>query len=257
MSGTLHVVGLGPGPAHWTTPEATAALQQATDVLGYGPYIARVPRRAGQTHRSSGNGNELQRAREALLLAQRGGRVVVVSGGDAGVFAMAAAVFEAIDLGPPSWRELDVHVVPGVTAMLAAAARVGAPLGNDFCAINLSDNLKPWSVVDHRLRKACEADFSIALYNPASRARPRQIHRAFETLRAHRSADAVVLFARAIGRKSESLHCTTLGDAEPGRADMQTLLIIGCSTTRLLTRPHAPPWVYAPRQLKGEPCPAG
>ncbi len=173
--GHLAVIGLGPGAAEWITPEATRALAQASDLVGYAPYLARLPERAGQLRHASDNREELVRARLALELVAKGRRVALVSGGDPGVFAMAAAVFEAIECGEPSWRELDVTVVPGLTAMLAAAARFGAPLGHDFCAISLSDNLKPWAVIEKRLEAASQGDFVIALYaSPPSKARARR-----------------------------------------------------------------------------------
>jgi precorrin-3B C17-methyltransferase len=248
--GRVEVVGLGPGPERWITPEATEALSFATDVIGYRTYTARLTPRAGQTIHGSDNGDELMRARHALELAAQGRRVVVVSGGDPGVFAMASAVFEAIERGPVVWRALDVRVLPGVTAMLAAAARLGAPLGNDFCTINLSDNLKPWSVIEARIVLAAQADFVIALYNPASRARPEQVFRAFSVLRAQRDPATVVVFAKAIGRPDEEVHVSTLGEADPQLADMRTLLLIGASRTRIIERDQGSPWVYTPRYVE-------
>src|ERR1700753_3803078 len=153
-NGWLAIAGLGPGAAELVTPEVTATLAQATDLIGYAPYVARVPGRAGLTRPGSDNREELDRASHALHLAAEGKRVVVVSSGDPGVFAMAAAVFEAVDGGDPAWRDLDIRVLPGISAMFAAAARIGAPLGHDFCAINLSDNLKPWELIERRLRLA-------------------------------------------------------------------------------------------------------
>ena len=195
MSGTLTIVGLGPGSADLITPAASRALAEATDLVGYGPYLDRIPEiRPDQTVHPSDNRVELDRARLALMLAERGRRVAVVSGGDPGVFAMAAAVFEAIEKGKPAWRDLDVRVEPGITAMLAAAASVGAPLGGDFCAISLSDNLKSWATIERRLKAAAEADFVIALYNAASKARPHQLNRAFRflaDLEGRRDRDAV------------------------------------------------------------------
>jgi precorrin-3B C17-methyltransferase len=249
MSGFVRVVGIGPGPLRWITPEVSSALDEADAIVGYKTYLSRLVLREGQVVHGSDNGDELARARLALELAQRGARVAVVSGGDPGVFAMAAAIFEAIEAGPPSWRELDVTVLPGVTAMLAASARLGAVLGNDFCAINLSDNLKPWSVIETRLRAVAEADFVIALYNPASRARPDQVHRAFELLRAHRSASVPVAFAKAVGRPDEEISIHSLGEADPALADMRTLLIIGASTTRIIPRAQGS-WLYSPRALR-------
>ena len=250
MSGWLRVVGVGPGPERWITPEVSALLAVASDVVGYQSYLARLSVRVGQTVHGSDNGDELARAQHALSLAAQGARVLVVSGGDPGVFAMAAAVMEALESGPAAWRALDLQVLPGVTAMLAAAARLGAPLGNDFCAINLSDNLKPWRVIEQRLRLAAQADFVIALYNPASKSRPAQVHQAFAALRSERSASTVVVFAKAIGRPDEELLVTTLGEADPSHADMRTLLLIGASTTRCIERAEGAPFVYSPRRLE-------
>lgn len=249
MSGWLRVVGIGPGPERWITPEVAEVLHAASDVVGYQTYVARLTLLTHQTVHRSDNGDELARARHALSLTEQGARVVVVSGGDPGVFAMAAAVFEALEQGPPAWRALDVQVLPGVTAMLAAAARLGAPLGNDFCAINLSDNLKPWRIIAQRLTLAARADFVICLYNPASKARPEQVHEAFALLRRERAGDTVVVFAKAVGRPDEELLVTTLRDADPSAADMRTLLLFGASTTRCIARPDSPPWVYTPRKL--------
>ncbi len=248
MSGRLRIVGIGPGPAEWVTPEATAILTEATDLVGYAPYLARLVPRPGQAIHASDNRVEIDRARDALDLAARGASVAVVSGGDPGVFAMAAAVFEAMEAGDPAWLALDVAVAPGVTAMQAAAARLGAPLGHDFCAISLSDNLKPWPLVAKRLRAAAEGDFVIALYNPASRARPTQIFDAFALLRDVKAADTPVAFARAVGRADERVTLATLRDADPGLADMSTLVLIGSGATRLLPRPGLPPILYTPRR---------
>jgi precorrin-3B C17-methyltransferase len=247
--GWLRVVGLGPGPSEWLTDEARAALHGAEHVLGYTTYHARLPALEGKLLHGSDNGDELSRARHGLDLAAQGARVAIVSGGDTGVFGMAAAVFEALESGPAEQRSLDIRVLPGVTAMLAAAARLGAPLGNDFCAINLSDNLKPWAVVENRLTHAARAGFVIALYNPASRARPSQIHAAFAVLRALRPASTLVMFAKAVGRPDEELSVTSLGAADPAQADMRTLLLIGAESTRAIERPGGPPWVYTPRSI--------
>jgi precorrin-3B C17-methyltransferase len=247
VSGALAIVGLGPGPDHWITPEATAALDAAGDIIGYQPYLDRIPERAGQVRHGSDNRVEIDRARQALAMATEGRRVAVVSGGDPGVFAMAAAVFEAVESGDPAWRALDITVAPGISAMHAAAARLGAPLGHDFCAISLSDNLKPWSIVERRLRAAAEGDFVIALYNPASKARPDRIHQAFAILRAHQVATAPVAFARAIGRPDERIILTTLAEADPSIADMSTLVLIGSSETRFIDRPDGSCWMLTPR----------
>jgi precorrin-3B C17-methyltransferase len=251
MTGRLTVIGLGPGPARWISPAASEALNEATDIFGYDAYLARIEARPHQRLHPSGNRVEAARAEEALVLAQDGRRVAMVSGGDPGVFAMAAAVFEAVERGPAAWRALDIVVEPGITAMLAAASRVGAPLGHDFCAISLSDNLKPWAAIEKRLRLACEADFVIVLYNPASKARPDGISRAFEIVKEVKSQDTVAVLARAIGREGESVQIATIGTVELSRIDMQTLVVIGSSATRILPREgSAEPWVYTPRAME-------
>src|SRR5262244_2751106 len=203
MSGHLAVVGLGPGDVRWLTPEADAALAAADALFGYGPYLDRAPVRDGQSRHPSDNREEALRARAALETAAAGTNVALVSGGDPGVFAMAAAVCEQIETGEAAWRTLDVSIVPGVTAMLAVAARVGAPLGHDFCAISLSDSLKPWPTIERRLDAAAGAGFVIALYNPISRARPWQLGAAFELLRRHLPGATPVVFGRAVGRADE------------------------------------------------------
>lgn len=256
MTGSLTVVGLGPGEARYLTPAAQTALDQASDLIGYGPYLDRIPAQAGQSKHASDNRVEIDRARHALELAAAGKKVAVVSGGDPGVFAMAAAVFEAVEAGEPGWRELTITVEPGVTAMLAAAAAAGAPLGGDFCAISLSDNLKPWDVVTARLEAVLRADFVICLYNPISKARPWQLGKALELALAVRAPDTPVLFARAIGRADEALRVLTLGEAHEaaGTADMATLVMIGASGTRLIARKGKPPFVYTPRSVTKSPC---
>lgn len=243
-SGWLAIAGLGPGADVLVTPEVTAALADATDIVGYGPYVARVAARAGLALHASDNRVELDRARHALALAAAGGRVAVVSSGDPGVFAMASAVFEAMEAGPDDWRGLDVRVLPGVTAMLAAAARAGAPLGHDFCAINLSDNLKPWPVIERRLRLAVEADFAIALYNPRSASRPQGFETALAVLRDACRDARPVIFARAVSTREERLVVVPLPAATPGLADMRTVVLVGSSRTRRVGR-----FVYTPRSV--------
>jgi precorrin-3B C17-methyltransferase len=249
MTGWLVIAGLGPGAAQLITPEVTDALAEATDLIGYAPYVARVAAREGLTRHGSDNREELDRAGLALRLAANGKRVVVVSSGDPGVFAMAAAVFEAVDAGDPSWRDLDIRVLPGISAMFAAASRIGAPLGHDFCAINLSDNLKPWDLVERRLRLAAQADFVIALYNPLSSARPWQLGRALELLREELPETVPVIFASAISDIREAIETVTLRDAIASRADMRTVVMIGSSHTRLIPRANGNPFVYTPRSV--------
>lgn len=247
MTGKLYVVGLGPGNASQLTPEAEEVVRNASDVFGYGPYIDRIPERAGQQKHASDNRQEIQRAEEALRAATEGKTVAVVSGGDPGVFGMAAAVCEALEKSPGQWRQVDIAIIPGVSAMMAVAARVGAPLGHDFCAISLSDNLKPWSTVERRLELAATAGFVIALYNPISRARPWQLDHAFEKLRGVLPGTTPVVFGRAVGRPDERIAITQLARAQGGNADMATCVIIGSAETRLVERPGTTPLVYTPR----------
>ena len=256
MNGSLTIVGLGPGTDDWLTPAAQTALDRAQDLIGYGPYVDRVRLREGQRRHATDNRVELDRARHALTLAAEGRTVAVVSGGDPGVFAMAAAVFEAVDDGDPAWRGLDIVVEPGITAMLAAAARTGAPLGGDFCAISLSNNLKPWEVVLARLDAALAADFVICLYNPISKARPWQLGAALERAAAQRPEGTPVIFARAIGRPDEDIRIVPVQEAAgaAARADMSTLVMIGASSTRLIARDGGTPYVYTPRSVAKSPC---
>jgi precorrin-3B C17-methyltransferase len=247
MSGRLIVVGLGPGDPRYLTPEAEEALAAAEAIYGYGPYLDRVPVRVGQNRHASNNREESARAANALRHAAQGARVAVVSGGDPGVFAMAAAICEAIEAGPDSWRALDVAIIPGITAMLAVAARIGAPLGHDFCAMSLSDNLKPWPLIERRLDAAAGAGFVIALYNPVSRARPWQFGHAIERLRRHLPPTTPVIFGRAVGRPDEQINVVTLDAADSVNADMATLVIVGSRDTRVIARPGRHSLVYTPR----------
>lgn len=247
--GRLTVLGLGPGAAAWLTPAARAALADATDILGYTTYVNMAgPFRADQRVHGTDNREEMQRARHAFELAAEGRRVAVVSSGDPGVFAMAAAVLEALDEArDPQWAAVDLRVEPGISASLATAAQAGAPLGHDFCAISLSDNLKPWAVIETRLQHAAQADLVMAFYNPISRARPWQLDRALDIVRAHRAADTVVVLGRDIGRPGATLVTTTLGALRGDQVDMRTMVIVGSSTTRRFSIGNAREWVYTPR----------
>lgn len=246
----LFVVGIGPGAEHMQTPQAARALEAADDLVGYGPYLDRLPVRPHQRRHVSDNREELARARHALELASLGGVVAVVSGGDAGVFAMASAVFEAIESGAQSLRSLEVEVVPGVSAMFAVAARLGAPLGNDFCALSLSDNLKPWEVVQRRLTAAARAGFVIALYNPRSHARPWQLDAAFTVLRGILPGHTPVVFAECVSRAQERIEVVDLAHADAERANMRTLVLIGAPTTRRIERGGGASWLYTPRWIE-------
>jgi precorrin-3B C17-methyltransferase len=258
VSGTVTVVGLGPGAPASCTPEVVAALRIATDLVGYAPYLAMAegilvasgPVAGTAPRHASDNRQEADRARHALDLAAAGGRVAVVSSGDPGVFAMAAAVVEQLDVTPDAatrWAGVEVVVLPGVSAAQAAAARAGAPLGHDFCVISLSDNLKPWDVVERRLEAAAAADFVVALYNPTSRHRPWQLAQAAEVLLAHRSADVPVVLGRDVGRPAESVRVVRLDDLATADVDMRTVVIVGSSTTRTLTTPTGTTATYTPR----------
>lgn len=245
MTGWVVIAGLGPGAEALVTPEVSDALAQATDIVGYIPYVRRVTPRPGLTLHESDNRVELDRARHALEMAQGGKRVVVVSSGDPGVFAMASAVFEAVD-DEPAFAALDIRVLPGITAMLAAAARAGAPLGHDFCAINLSDNLKPWALIEKRLRLAAEGDFAMGFYNPRSASRPEGFVRTLAVLRETCEPERVVIFARAVSTPDEAIRVVALKDATPDIADMRTVVLVGSSRTRVIPRDGAP-FVYTPR----------
>jgi len=247
MSGRLTIIGLGPGDDRTLTPEARDALAEAEALYGYGPYLDRVPQREGQARHATGNRVEGDRAQDALRHAASGAQVAMVSGGDPGVFAMASAVCGEIEAGPEAWRALDLVVVPGISAMLAVAARAGAPLGHDFCAMSLSDNLKPWDLIEKRLDAAAGAGFVIALYNPVSKTRPWQLGQAFARLSRHLPAATPVVFGRAVGRADEAVTVTTLDKAAEAKADMATLVIVGSPETRIIPREGKAPLVYTPR----------
>jgi len=227
----LLVVGLGPGPDRWVTPEVSAALAGVGHIVGYAPYVNRVPQREGLQRHASGNTVEIDRARFALELALSGERVAVVSGGDAGVFGMATAVHEAA--ADPRFRDVPIRVLPGVTAAQAVAARAGAPLGGDYAVVSLSDRLKPWAVIEARLRAIAEADLVLAIYNPASRSRTDQLADAVAVLRSVRSDDTVVVVGRDVGREEESVEVTTLGGLDTAAIDMKCLLLVGARSTQV------------------------
>lgn len=251
--GSLTVVGLGPGDKQLRTPAADAALAAATDIVGYQTYLDLAgPFRAEQRVHVSDNREEIARARHAFALAAGGASVAVVSSGDPGVFAMAAAVLEALEAADdPAWHQVALRILPGVSAAQAAAALAGAPLGHDFCALSLSDNLKPWAEIERRLALVCEADLVIALYNPRSKARPDQFGRALALLRGRRAPDTVVVLGRDVGRLDEQLTVTTLAALSPEQVDMRTVVIVGSSRTRRIARPDGREWVYTPRSYPG------
>ena len=250
MNGKLYVIGLGPGPDHQITPQAMQAISDSTYFYGYKPYISRLKLRGNQFAVPSDNREELARAKDALDKAASGVTVAIVSGGDPGVFAMAAAVCEAIEEGSDQWRDVDLEIIPGVTAMLAVAARMGAPLGHDFCAINLSDNLKPWDTIETRLIAAASAGFVIALYNPISKSRQWQLGRAFDAVSAVLPPETPVIFGRAAGREDERMDVQLLCDGKAEGADMATCVIIGSAVTRIVERGEKPALVYSPRSMR-------
>jgi cobalt-precorrin 5A hydrolase / precorrin-3B C17-methyltransferase len=247
--GRLAVIGLGPGAAELMVPAVKAELARATDVLGYETYVRMAgPFREDQVLHCTDNREEMQRARHAFELAAQGRSVIVVSSGDPGVFAMAAAVLEALhESSEPSWHSVDLEILPGVSASLATAAQAGAPLGHDFCVMSLSDNLKPWAIIEKRLDLAAEADLALAFYNPISRARPWQLGQALAIVGRHRTPQTVVVLGRDIGRPGQTLRVTTLGELTPEQVDMRTMVLIGSSTTCVFPRAEGGEWVYTPR----------
>jgi cobalt-precorrin 5A hydrolase / cobalt-factor III methyltransferase / precorrin-3B C17-methyltransferase len=246
--GRLVVIGTGPGSREWMSPEVVALVGAATDLVGYGPYLDLLgPLAEGKVRHASDNRQEIDRVGQALELAAAGRTVALVSSGDPGIFGMAAAVFEVLDRDP-QWRQIEVTIAPGISAMLAAAARIGAPLGHDFCVISLSDNLKPWSVVEQRIAAAASADFVVAIYNPASSQRGWQLDRAKELLLAARRPETPVILARNVGRDGEAIRVITLGDLTVKQVDMRTLVIVGSSQTRIVPRDDGGCWVYTPRR---------
>ena len=252
MNRRLTVVGLGPGRADWCTPAVTARLAEATDIVGYDTYLAMVdPSNRARRH-SSGNRVEAERARQALDLADAGGDVVIVSSGDPGVFAMASAVLEQLELHPDRWDDVEVDIQPGITAAQAVASRVGAPLGHDFCVISLSDVLKPWEVIERRLDAAAAADFVIALYNPRSGHRPHQLTDAMDIIGRHRAPSTPVVVGRNVGRDTEAITVTDLAHLDHASIDMSTIVVVGSSNTRLLDRARGS-CLYTPRSYDAVP----
>ncbi|SDK05790.1 precorrin-2 C20-methyltransferase / precorrin-3B C17-methyltransferase [Actinopolyspora mzabensis] len=243
--GGLSVVGLGPAGREWTTPEAQAALGAADDLVGYGPYLDRIPSNPRQRKHPSDNRVEAERAAAALELAATGREVVVVSSGDPGVFAMASAVLEAAT--DPAYEHVNVRVLPGLTAAQAVASRAGAPLGHDYCVLSLSDRLKPWSVIEQRLEAAASADLAMAVYNPASASRRWQVGAARDTLLRHRAPETPVVIGRDIGGAEEDVRIVRLDELDPEQVDMRCLLLVGSSTSRVVERSDGAT-VFTPRR---------
>lgn len=247
--GRLAVIGLGPGAAELMVPAVKTELARANDVLGYETYVRMAgPFRDDQVLHCTDNREEMQRARHAFELAAQGRSVVVVSSGDPGVFAMAAAVLEALHgSDDPAWHRVELEILPGVSASLATAAQAGAPLGHDFCVMSLSDNLKPWTTIEQRLDLACQADLVLAFYNPISRSRPWQLGRALEIVRKHRQGQTPVVLGRDIGRPGQTLKVVSLDELLPDMVDMRTMVLVGSSTTCTFARAAGGSWVYTPR----------
>ena len=254
--GRLAVIGLGPGAADLMVPAVKAELARADDILGYETYVRMAgPFRDDQVLHCTDNREEMQRARHAFELASEGRSVVVVSSGDPGVFAMASAVLEALhESADARWHAIDLQILPGVSASLATAAQAGAPLGHDFCVISLSDNLKPWEVIEKRLELAAQADLALAFYNPISRSRPWQLGRALAIVAQYRAADTPVTLGRDIGRPGQILRITTLGALTSDQVDMRTMVLIGSSTTVAFPRAEGGHWVYTPRWYGQKPA---
>jgi len=246
--GTLSIVGTGPGDSAHRIPATDAAIESATDLVGYGPYLDMLGYAAAEKQRHDfGLGAEEERCRHALALAAEGRDVALVSSGDPGIFAMASLVFELLDRDSnPAWRRVEIAVHPGVSAMQLAAARAGAPLGHDFCAISLSDLLTPWPAIESRLRAAAAADFVVALYNPASRRRRRQFETAREILLAERPGDTPVVVARNLAREGEQVTILPLAELSLDVVDMLTIVIVCNSQSRVIAGAGRT-WAYTPR----------
>jgi cobalt-precorrin 5A hydrolase / precorrin-3B C17-methyltransferase len=250
--GQLFVVGIGPGSPDWLSPEVKQVLLSTTDWIGYTTYLDLVePLRDVQNRHDFDNREELQRASLALDLAATGRSVALISSGDPGIYAMAAAVFEALEhSSKPSWQHLHIQVCPGISAMQAAASQIGAPLGHDFCAISLSDILKPWEIIEQRLSAAAQGDFVIAIYNPISSQRRWQLEKAKATLLHWRFGSTAVVLARKVGRVGQSIRVISLQDLDSADVDMQTIVLIGSSQTRVIQQSNGCSWVYTPRRYE-------
>ena len=244
MKGSLTIVGLGPGAPELITPAVTDALKDSTDIVGYSKYIERVKDASGKSFHPSDNREEIDRAELSINLALQGKKVVVVSSGDPGVFAMASAIFEVVDKKHISRDDLPIVVLPGITALLAASARLGAPIGHDFCVINLSDNLKSWDILKSRVIAAAKADFVIAFYNPRSKSRKNQLSEIYDVLRKNCKSDRIVIYANSISTESEAVFETTLSEADASSVSMKTLVIIGSSRTKKIRNTG---YIYTPR----------
>ncbi|MFO0992999.1 MAG: precorrin-3B C(17)-methyltransferase [Hyphomicrobiales bacterium] len=243
--GRLAVIGLGPGDRSMRTPAVQHELAQATDWVGYGLYLdLAADQRMNQTLHNFALGEEEARVRHAIALAKEGKHVALLCSGDAGIYAMAALVYELLEVEP---NRIDVEVLPGISAFQAAAAKAGAMIGHDFCCISLSDLLTPWSVIEKRLNAAAQGDFVIAFYNPRSLKRRDQIERAMAILSQHRPPDTPVIIASNLGRKDEKVSIVPFNEFRAEIVDMLTLVMVGSSQSRAFRRGDGNVYAYTPR----------
>jgi cobalt-precorrin 5A hydrolase / precorrin-3B C17-methyltransferase len=252
--GKLTIVGTGPGSQEWLSPQVRQVLLCATDWVGYKTYLDLVEylRKPHINRHESDNRVELDRAQMALNLASEGKSVVLISSGDPGIYAMAAAVFEVLERKPQKkWDKVEIKVCPGISAMQAAASIVGAPLGHDFCVISLSNILKPWDVIARRISLAAQADLAIAFYNPISKERTWQLTKAKEILLQWRKPDTPIVLARNLGRPRQQVTIKSLSDLAIKDADMRTIILIGSSQTRIIKQGNNIQWLYTPRYYDG------
>jgi len=245
--GRLAIIGIGPGDPSWRTPEASAALAQASDVVGYSLYLDLLGRAIeGKRRHMSAIGEEEARVRLAFDFAAEGRSVALVSSGDPGIYGLAPLVFELLDTEPkPEWRMIELMVFPGISALQAAASRAGAPLGHDFCAVSLSDLMTPWGTIRTRLEAAAAGDFVVALYNPRSARRQARLAEAAEILLRHRSPETPVFIGRNLGRDGEERRVICLSELAGAGVDMLTIVLIGSSRTRRTE--SYPARLYTPR----------
>jgi len=245
MIGSVTIVGLGPGPRDLISPEVTKAIEKATDIVGYYKYTNTINERKNLKIHSSDNKYEISRAELAIDLALEGKSVVIVSSGDPGIFAMSSAFFEFIEKTDKNIEGIEINVLPGISSLLAASSKVGAPLGHDFCVINLSDNLKPWKILKERIILAIKADFVVVFFNPRSKARPKTLKKAFNIFKKHSAVDKFVLFAKSVYKKNEDLKVVKLSSACHTMADMKTLVVVGSNLSRVINKNKT--FFYTPR----------
>lgn len=245
MNGSITIVGLGPGSDNLVSPEVNDAILKATDIVGYKKYTERIKKRQNLKIHSSDNKFEISRAKLAVDLALLGKKVVIISSGDPGIFAMSSAFFEYLEKTNKNVNNIQINIMPGISSMLAASSRIGAPLGHDFCVINLSDNLKPWKILEKRIILAIKADFVLVLFNPRSKARPNTLKKTFTIIKNLSECDRYILFAKSVYKKNEDLKLIKLSKANHEMADMDTLIIIGSSSSKIIKKNKT--FFYTPR----------